>query len=106
MASDEVAAGEGALKTCNTCSEPPSWKSSTIEPSALQGLRADARRPEDEMVGAERRHELAQIREEGTLGPVAPHLERAHLPELAGELPEARVGDGIEQVAGETSKRP
>ena len=43
MASEEVAAGDGALKTCSTRSDPPSWKSSTIEPSAWS---AWARTPE------------------------------------------------------------
>ncbi len=33
MASDDVAAGDGALRTWSTRSVPPSWKSSTSEPS-------------------------------------------------------------------------
>ena len=33
------------------------------------------------------------------LVPITPHLEGTHLPELAGQLAEARVGDGVREVA-------
>ena len=99
MARLEVAAGEGALQTWRTRSEPPSRKSSTRDPSRPDGLGAHARRAEDEVLRAEGGHEAAQVGEEGAFPPVAPHLRGPHPPVAPHEAQEARVRDRVSEVA-------
>jgi hypothetical protein len=96
MASDEVAAGEGALRTC---SARPVWemtKSSTSEPSRL---RPDAARA-GEYIG---RLEVGDVApggadERGAVRGVA-HLGQPGPPPAAGHPVGARPGEGRREVA-------
>ena len=68
-------------------------------PISSECLRADARRPERDLVGPKLRHVPLELLDERRLRPVAPHLGDTRRQIAAGEAEEASIGQRGDQVA-------